>query len=193
MGQLEKESKKRTRKANLQKAILTAIFAIGGLSVALIAPKMTKILSKLEPEFMKSKLRKYSFNRSLERLRKNDLILWEKTDKGNFMRLTQKGEAKLRQLEVNDYKIEKPKRWDGKWRLLAFDIKEERKNLRNKIRFTLKQIGFMRLQDSLWIYPYDCEDLIMLLKVDFKVGKDLIYIISDSVENDKNLRREFNL
>ena len=193
MGQLEKESKKRTRKANLQKAILTAIFAIGGLSVALMAPKMTKILSKLEPEFMKSKLRKYSFNRSLERLRKNDLILWEKTDKGNFMRLTQKGEAKLRQLEVNDYKIEKPKRWDGKWRLLAFDIKEERKNLRNKIRFTLKQIGFMRLQDSLWIYPYDCEDLIMLLKVDFKVGKDLIYIISDSVENDKNLRREFNL
>ncbi len=193
MGQLEKESKKRTRKANLQKAILTAIFAIGGLSVALIAPKMTKILSKLEPEFMKSKLRKYSFNRSLERLKKNNLILWEKTDKGNFMRLTQKGEAKLRQLEVNDYKIEKPKRWDGKWRLLAFDIKEERKNLRNKIRFTLKQIGFMRLQDSLWIYPYDCEDLIMLLKVDFKVGKDLIYIISDSVENDKNLRREFNL
>ena len=193
MGQLEKESKKRTRKANLQKAILTAIFAIGGLSVALIAPKMTKILSKLEPEFMKSKLRKYSFNRSLERLEKNNLILWEKTDKGNFMRLTQKGEAKLRQLEVNDYKIEKPKRWDGKWRLLAFDIKEERKNLRNKIRFTLKQIGFMRLQDSLWIYPYDCEDLIMLLKVDFKVGKDLIYIISDSVENDKNLRREFNL
>lgn len=193
MGQLEKESKKRTRKANLQKAILAAIFAVGGLGVALVAPKMTRVLAKLEPEFMKSKFRKYSFNRSLERLKKNGLILWEKTDKGNFAHLTPKGKAKLRQLEMNDYKIKKPRRWDGKWRLLAFDIKEERKSLRNKVRHTLRQIGFIRLQDSVWVYPYDCEDLIMLLKVDFKVGKDLIYIIADSIENDKNLCKEFNL
>ncbi|MEK7539041.1 MAG: CRISPR-associated endonuclease Cas2 [Patescibacteria group bacterium] len=193
MGQLEKESKKRTRKANLQKAILTAIFVIGGLGVALIAPKMTKILSKLEPEFMKSKFRKYSFNRSLERLKKNELILWKKVDNRNFAQLTSKGEAKLRQLEINDYKIKKPRKWDGKWRLLTFDIKEERKSLRNRVRHTLRQIGFVRLQDSVWVYPYDCEDLIMLLKVDFKVGRDLIYIIADSIENDKNLRREFNL
>ncbi len=193
MGQLEKESKKRTRKANLQKVILSTVFAMGGLSIALIAPKMTKIFNKLEPEFMKSKFRNYSFNRSLERLRKNELIFWEKTNKGNFAHLTSKGEAKLRQLEMNDYKIKKPKRWDGKWRILSFDIREERKSLRNKIRHTLRQIGFIRLQDSVWIYPYDCEDLIMLLKVDFKVGKDLIYIIADSIENDKNLRKKFGL
>lgn len=193
MGQLEKESKKRTRKANLQKAILTAVFAAGGLGVALITPKMTKILKKLEPEFMKSKFHKYSFNRSLERLKKNGLILWEKVDNRNFARMTPTGEAKLRQLEVNDYKIKKPGRWDGKWRILAFDIKEERKSLRNRVRHTLRQIGFVRLQDSVWVYPYDCEDLIMLLKIDFRVGKDLIYIIADSIENDKNIRKRFDL
>jgi len=193
MGKLEKESKKRTRKANLQKAFLSVIFAAGGLAVALVAPKMTRILKKLEPEFMKSRLRKYSFNRSLDRLKKNGLILWEKTDKGNFARLTPKGEAKLRRLELNDYQLKRPKRWDEKWRLLAFDIKEERKSLRNRVRHTLRQIGFVRLQDSLWVYPYDCEDLIMLFKTDFKIGKDLLYIIADSIENDKNLRKEFNL
>lgn len=193
MGQLEKESKKRTRKANLQKVILSTFFALGGLSIALIAPKMTRILAKIEPEFMKNKFRKYSFNRSFTRLKDDGLIVFKKTDNGNFAHLTSKGEAKLRQLEMNDYRIKKPRRWDGKWRLLAFDIKEERKSLRNKVRHTLKQIGFVRLQDSVWIYPYDCEDLIMLLKVDFKVGKDLIYIIADSIENDKNLRKGFNL
>jgi len=172
---------------------LSGIFIAGALSVALIAPNMAKILKKAEPEFMKSKLRKYSFNRSLDKLKKNGLIVWEKTDKGNFVRLTPKGEAKLQQLEINDYEIKKPKKWDRKWRILAFDIKEQRKGLRNKIRYTLIRIGFVRLQDSVWVYPYDCEDLIMLLKADFKVGKDLIYIIADSIENDKNLCLKFNL
>ncbi|MCX6752700.1 MAG: CRISPR-associated endonuclease Cas2 [Candidatus Nomurabacteria bacterium] len=193
MGKLEKESRKRSRKANLQKTILSAIFIAGGLSIALMATKMTKIFNKIEPDFMKSKYRKYSFNRSLERLKKNDLIFWEKINGKNLVRLTSKGEAKLRQLEINDFKIKKPRRWDQKWRLLAFDIKEERRGLRNKIRHTLRQIGFIRLQDSVWVYPYDCEDLVMLLKADFKIGKDLIYIIADSIENDKFLRKEFDL
>lgn len=193
MGQLEKISKQRARKADLQKAILSTLFALGGLSVALVAPKMTRILSKLEPEFMKNKFRKYSFNRSFARLKDAGLIIFKKTGKGNFVRLTPSGESKLRQLELNDFKIKKPKHWDGKWRLLMFDIREERKGIRNKIRFTLKQIGFIRLQDSVWVYPYDCEDLIMLLKTDFKIGKDLLYVIADTIENDNNLRKVFNL
>ena len=193
MGQMERKSKKRTRKANLQKAILSTVFAVGGLGVALIAPKMTKVLAKFEPDFMKSKYRKYSFNRSLAKLKNTGLIVFKKTEKGNFACLTTKGEAKLRQLELNDYKIKKPRHWDRKWRILAFDVKEERKSTRNKIRFTLGQMGFVRLQDSVWVYPYDCEDLIMLLKADLKIGKDLIYIIADSIENDKNLCKSFNL
>lgn len=193
MGVLEKEVRRRTRKANLQKAILSTVFALGGLSVALIAPKMTKVLAKFEPQFMKNKFRKYSFNRSFTRLKSSGLIVFEKTERGNFARLTLKGEAKLRQLKLKDYKLKKPKRWDGKWRLLIFDVQEERKNIRDKIRYTLKQIGFIYLQDSVWVYPYDCEDIIMLLKADFKIGKDLLYVIADSIENDKYIRKSFNL
>jgi len=193
MGQMEKESKKRTKKANLRKAILSTIYALGGLSVALMAPKMTKVLEKLEPEFMKSRYRKYTFNQSFSKLKNAGLIVFEKTAKGSFARLTPKGEAKLRQLDLGNFKIKKPKRWDKKWRILAFDIREERKNTRNKIRHTLRRIGFVRLQDSVWVYPYDCEDLINLLKADFKIGKDLLYIIADSIENDKKLRQIFGL
>ncbi len=193
MGQMEKEVKRRTIKANLQKAILSTIFALGGLSVAFLAPKMTKVLAKFEPQFMKNKFRKYSFNRSFTRLKNAGLIVFEKTGKGNFARLTPKGEAKLRQFELKDYKLKKPKRWDGKWRLLIFDVKEEHRNIRDKIRYTLKQIGFIHLQDSVWVYPYDCEDIIMLLKADFKIGKDLLYVIADSIENDQYIRKSFNL
>ena len=193
MGNLEQKSRKRTRKANTQKAILAGIYGLGILSVALMAPKMTKILKKFEPDFLKNKNKKYSFNRSLSRLKNNRLIIFEKTSKGTFARLTEKGEAKIPQLQLRHFKIKKPKHWDGKWRLLIFDVKEERKGLRDKIRRTLIQIGFVRLQDSVWVYPYDCEDLIMFLKADFRIGKDLLYVIADSIENDKVLRQTFNL
>lgn len=55
------------------------------------------------------------------------------------------------------------------------------------------EIGFIRLQDSVWIYPYDCEDLLTLLKADLKVGKDLLYMIVDSLEGDAKIRLFFGL
>ena len=193
MGNIEKEVKKRDKRARLQKIILSTIFALGGLSVALIAPKMTKVLVKFEPEFMKDKYRKYSFNRSLVRLKDAGFIVFEKTERGNFACLTPKGKEKLRQLTIHNFKIKKPKKWDGKWRLLMFDIKEKRKSTRDKIRHNLFKIGFIRLQDSVWVYPYDCEDFINLMKADFKIGKDLLYVVADKIENDKFLAQHFKL
>lgn len=193
MGNLEKELKIRMRKAKTQQIILGTIYGVGILSVAMMAPKMTKVFAKFEPEFMKKKSSKYSFNRSLKKLKDNGFIVFEKKEKGTFARLTEKGQAKLRQIQLRDYKFKKPKKWDGKWRLLAFDIKEERKGIRDKIRMTLSKIGFVRLQDSVWVYPYDCEDFINLLKADFKIGKDLLYIIADKIENDKALLKNFAL
>lgn len=193
MGELEKGSKKRSKKAHIQRAILGTLFALGGLSIAMVAPKMTRVLARLEPEFIKRKFGKYSFNRSWRSLKGEGFICFEKTDRGTFARLTPKGEAKLRQLELRDYKLPKPKRWDEKWRMLVFDIKEKKKGTREKLRLTLRRIGFLRLQNSVWVYPYDCEDLVMLLKADYHLGREVLYVIADSIENDEHLRREFNL
>ena len=76
---------------------------------------------------------------------------------------------------------------------LFFDIPERRRGTREKIRATLITLGFIRLQDSVWVYPYDCEDLILILKADFKIGKDVLYIIADQIEYDAPLRTYFNL
>jgi DNA-binding transcriptional regulator PaaX len=76
---------------------------------------------------------------------------------------------------------------------LIFDIPEYRKSTRDRIRETLRIIGFVRLQDSVWAYPYDCEDLITLLKADFKIGKDMLYLVVEAMENDASLRRHFGI
>src|SRR3989344_4088802 len=121
------------------------------------------------------------------------LITLKKTSQGKFARLTSKGKELLTKVEENNYQLEKPKRWDKKWRMIVFDISEKRKKVRDQLRRTLVSIGFVHMQHSVWVYPYDCEDLINLLKADFMIGKDVLYVIADRIENDKWLREYFNL
>lgn len=186
MGEAEKKSKERAKKADLQKIVLNAVATAGILSVAVLAPNALTTLKSLG--FLKDR-RIESIKAARKRLVTAGLLSYH----AGLLELTPKGEAKLRQLELCEYQLKKPKRWDSKWRVLIFDIKETRKGLREKVRLTLISIGFEKIQDSVWTYPYDCEDLVALLKVDFKIGRELLYLIVDSIENDNWLRDKFGL
>lgn len=188
MGKMEKKSRWRARRGEIQKIILGTVAATGVLSVAILAPNALKMFDLFG--IGKSGRKKEIINASRKKMVDGGLL--EYTSPG-FLKLTEEGKRKLRELELRDYKLKKPRRWDKKWRVLIFDINERRRPTRDKIRRTLSTIGFIRLQDSVWAYPYDCEDLITLLKADFKVGKDLLYLIVDSIENDGWLRKRFGL
>ncbi|MEK9131335.1 MAG: CRISPR-associated endonuclease Cas2 [Patescibacteria group bacterium] len=179
--------RKRLGKGELQKIILQIVGTVGLLAVAVLAPNAIQALSKLGIIGQKRQREVISLTR--KQLVKNKLL----TEQKNILKLTPKGEAKLRQLELNDFKFKRPARWDRKWRILMFDIEESRNVLRNKIRKTLAAIGFLRLQNSVWIYPYPCENLIALLKADFQIGSELLYITADSIEYDIELRKSFDL
>lgn len=191
MGKQEKELRKRRRRNNLQKVLLRTVATAGFVAFAVAAPNTIQALVKLGIIDIKKGYKETGvINRARNRLIEARML--SKDGKG-FLRLTAKGERRLRQLELADYKLKKPKRWDGKWRMLIFDIPEYRKSLREKVRRTLVAIGFVRLQDSVWMFPYPCDDFIALLKVDFKIGKDLLYLIVDSIENDAVLRKRFSI
>jgi len=187
MGKLEQKVKIKARRKYIQKCILGTVATAGLLSVAVLAPNAIQALRQLG--LVKSRRQIEIINNSRKRLVASGFLRYE----NKFLRLTQKGEARLRQLELADFKLKRPKRWDGKWRVLIFDIKEKRRYLRDKIRLTLKAVGFVKLQYSVWVYPYDCEDLISLLKVDFRIGREVIYMVVDQIENDASLKSKFGL
>ena len=87
----------------------------------------------------------------------------------------------------------KKRRWDQRWRVIIFDIPERRRKIRDRLRSTMRELGFARLQDSVWVYPYDCEDLMALLKADLKLGVSVLYMVVEHIENDKYLREQFSL
>ena len=187
MGNMEKESLRRTRNSELKRIILDTVKLAGLVSVFVVAPNVLGAMAKLG--IIRSPRQKDIVTRSCDRLVASGLLTWE----GRKLRLTNKGESVLRTLEAREYAIQKPRRWDRKWRVLIFDIPEYRKGTRDKIRYTLQTIGFVHLQHSVWIYPYDCEDLIALVKAEFRIGADALYLIVEQMEHDKHLREHFRL
>ncbi len=190
MGNMEKEVKRKGRNALIQKIILGTVATAGILTVAALAPNVLQLLKPYIKNKKSLTNKTYYVNQSRKRLVEKGLLVY---DKNGYLKLTVAGERTLAEFEKHSFKLVKPKRWDGKWRMLIFDIKEERRSTRDKVRSTLMTIGFVRLQDSVWVYPFDCEDLVTLLKADFEIGQDLLYLIVERIENDKEIRKSFGL
>lgn len=187
MGILEEGSRKRARKNEVKKLILQTVQVAGLLSLAIAAPNVIGGLAKLG--IIPTRRHKESVKNASRKLIASGHLEW----RGKQLRLTGKGERELRRLTLEDFSRNTPRRWDGKWRVLIFDIPERRKGLRQQLRSMLDRIGFVRLQNSVWAYPYDCEDLVTLLKADLHVGDDILYMIVDSIERDQGLRERFSL
>ncbi|MBI5004359.1 hypothetical protein HZC00_04655 [Candidatus Kaiserbacteria bacterium] len=187
MGTLEHSSRKKIRRQNLTRLVIGSVGLVGMLGVAAVAPNVLTAMAKLG--LLPNARQKESINRARDRLLKQGLLKRE----DGFLRLTPKGEAMFHRISSYDQATRKPPRWDGRWRVLIFDIPERRKGLREKMRRTLTAIGFIRLQDSVWVYPYDCEDFVALLKADFKIGKDVLYLIVEEMEGDRHLRKYFGI
>src|SRR3989338_5009383 len=187
MGNMEKESLRRTRNSELKRIILDTVKLAGLVSVFVVAPNVLGAMAKLG--IIRSPRQKDIVTRSCDRLVASGLLKWEERK----LRLTAKGVSVLHTMEACEFATRKPRRWDHKWRVLIFDVPEYRKGMRNKIRRTLQTIGFVHLQHSVWIYPYDCEDLITLLKADFRIGRDMLYMTVDSLEGDATIKKRFGL
>ena len=187
MGILEDSQRRRRKRNNVKALVLGSVAAAGILGLMIVAPNVLGAMGKLG--LLPGRRQKEIINRARDRLIRQGYLI--RTGEG--LRLTPKGERACRTFEIRGYKTKTPRRWDRKWRVLIFDIPERRKFLREKIRTTLRLIGFVRLQDSVWVYPYDCEDLVALLKSDFKVGQELLYMTVEELEGARRLREHFGL
>jgi hypothetical protein len=187
MGVIEKKGRKRARKRNLQEILLRSIAAAGIVGLAVVAPSMPAALHKLG--LIPGRNDVGNISRARKKLLSDGCIFYE----GPYTRLTDKGRRRLELIQAREILLEKSHHWDGRWRVLIFDIPEYRKHVRDKTRELIRSFGFEPLQKSVWIYPYPCEDLIVLLKAELKIGKDMLYMIVDELEMDGDLRKKFGL
>ena len=188
MEKLEEQIRKNIRRTKMQEAILTAIISGGRVGSDLLVK--TVLDSLLGTDFSTTAPRRREIVRSVaSRLSQKGLV----TFKNGYYSHTAQGERVLNDWRLSRYKINHPKKWDKKWRVIISDVPEKKKRVREQARKILVAAGFKRLQDSVWVYPYDCEDVIGLMKIDLGIGKYLLYLIVDQIENDRFLRMDFGL
>jgi DNA-binding transcriptional regulator PaaX len=176
------------KRATIQQAILGVVLAAGTLAVGAMAPNALSLLGR-SANFRE----RGNAQRSFSRLVKGNFVA-VKIDKGKkFIVITEKGKKYLQKLDLEMSMSKNHRSWDGKWRVIVFDISEKKRKLRDEIRGVFVRVGFKRLQDSVWVYPYDCEDFVALLKLHFFIGRDMLYMIVEKLENDRHLKEDFGL
>ena len=123
-------------------------------------------------------LKKSELARVLKTLRGKGLI--ELTgDKELIYRLTDPGRDKALwvKMKILDEK------WDGKWRVVIWDIPEQRKRVRDLLRYKLKTLGFEKLQKSVWVSKINCTKVLKEFIKKVGIEKWVLVLESDNIEN----------
>ena len=191
MGNIERTARKQRTKRNIQQAVLGAVALTGILALAMVAPNVIGAIGRIAGNKYKFG---YRARTAAGRLAKKGLVEFIEKDGKKYLRITEKGRDTLA-LETEKATLRAPRkrRWDRQYRLVMFDVPERRKSVRNRLRAIMRECGFLRVQDSVWVYPYDCEEFITLLKANLRIGKDVLYAVVERIENDAWIKKHFGL
>lgn len=153
--------------------------------------------SKRRSEWINSQKEWKRFNttllkRNLKRLQDQQIIEIVERDGSEVIKLTQKGHAKYLRFKLEELTF-KGKSWDGKWRIVLYDINKLKRSAQDQFRSILKQIKFLPLQKSVYLTPYPCKEEIEYLKHYLNINEEVILIEVSRLENDKIYRDYFGI
>lgn len=191
---IEERVRRRARRERIQNIVLVSVYMATIAGAAVIMPNSMKLFKYVSGKIGPSPRLKKRMSQAYTRLVKEGMIARTGDTKNPGIILTKKGMKYAEGLEAgNRFYASKPRKWDYKWRILMFDIWERRRSVRNRLRGILQENGFVKIQNSVWIYPYPCEDLLIFLRTVLKLGPSIRYVVADEVERDEALRRHFRL
>lgn len=155
--------------------------------------------------FSKGKSRRYELDKCLEEYARESSEFLKKVrylkmrgyinqyceGKAGYIEITKEGIDHLSQIDIECISVVRPAEWDKKWRIVIFDIPEKEKVLRNMIRRKLYQIGFLQIQKSVFIFPFECTSEVNLICDNYGGRKYLKYLIADIIEGENDIIEKF--
>ena len=77
--------------------------------------------------------------------------------------------------------------------MVIFDIPETKRNSRDSLRDKMKELGLVRFNDSVWVYPYPCQKEIDFIANYWGIGKYVHFVLVKDLTNRDYLLKYFNL
>jgi len=172
--------------------ILKYLLLAGVVYIAASSPyfalNLFKNVSKLKNISKKKSVNIFNY------LRRRGLIEIKREGHDVRITLTKEGKKQAGKYQIDDLEIEKPKKWDKRWRVVIFDIPTSSRLIRDIFRRKLKEFGFYCLQQSVWIIPYPCQEEIELLREFLGLNKKQIQVLEViKLENEAFFKKIFKL
>ncbi|MDO8492634.1 MAG: CRISPR-associated endonuclease Cas2 [bacterium] len=176
----------------IQKKILLLLLAGFALGLTPSPNRQWRIIKELGKEW--KKINRESLQQSIKALYRSRLISnKENSDGTTTILLNKQGKQLALTYNLETMSLSKDKRWDGKWRVVMFDIPERYKKTRDAFRFHLKHLGFFEYQKSVFVTPHKCAKEIEYLREFWHVKPHVRILLVDKLDNEAHLKSHFNL
>src|SRR3990167_5849545 len=182
----------RKKRVNIKEKIMTLL--LGGLALGLThSPKQYfEILSEISEDLRD--IRKSCIKRSIKNLYASGMLREVKNqDDTVSMILSEKGKKMAEIYSIDNLKINKPKKWDGNWRVVIFDIPERIKQVREALRMHLRNLGFYELQKSVFVCQFPCAEEINQVIDFYDISEHVRILMAHSLDNEDELKSKFGI
>jgi CRISPR-associated endonuclease Cas2 len=175
--------------------IILSLLSGGGSPMRPTLPLLVKGIVNYFNESKKLNIEENKVKRILKNLQKNNILLLD--EKGEEVIVTKVNNENSTVIKYSikaiiEYK-KKKKKWNNKWFMVFFDVPEIQKSKREYLRKFLKQLGFYQYQKSVYIFPYECEKEVVLIKKIVEGAKYMKYIIAEKIEDEGKIKTFFKL
>lgn len=173
-------------------AILRFLINGGTLAAPALAPNAVQVLGKSllrHLDTLDVSARESEYRRVLAYMRKQELVS-ESSEHG--ITITVKGRRRARKADFGDLQIPPPKKWDKVWRIVFFDIPENKRRGRNALTRKLKSLDFLQLQRSVWVHPFGCRKEIAIITHTYRLSQYVSYIETPYIDEQKTLVKRFD-
>jgi predicted TIM-barrel fold metal-dependent hydrolase len=132
--------------------------------------------------------------RVMREFNQDKLIDWQENNDGTIsVVLTEKGKQTASRFDPDNLSIPRPNHWDKKWRVIIYDIPDNKKAARDALRRKLYELSFKEWQKSVFIHPYPCDQQIDFVIEFFDVRPYVRRGLMTNITNEAEIKLHFGL
>lgn len=174
--------------------LLLALAYFGTQAVIDIMEVRRRVAESTHPGLIDPEYEVWRQGKLLKQFEKLRYIRLEKDPRGRHtVKITSHGMSRALTYSLDTMTITKPKVWDGKWRVVMFDIPVRLGRIRDIFRKRLKQLELFQMQESVYVSPHPCFDEVEFLRELYGVTFTVRYLLVERIEDDGYLRNHFHL
>ncbi len=181
---------KKFTKNEVGEIILSTILVVGFLTFAIAMPNAVQIFKYFDPKNTKDK---WKIKRSITRLEENKLIKRRLVAGEEQYILTETGKVHAMRYHLFSMKIAEQAKWDGLWRIVMFDVPENKRDARRAINLALKKLGCVQYQKSVFVTPYPCEKEVDFIGECFDARRHLRLVTANKIDDEVKIKKYFHL